>query len=116
MAFTRKHLGDGQVASASVETTIYQPASSAIKGVIASAVFFNANSTQQITVTIYGPHSGAATTEDIIQKFILQPEQYYVCPTLVNKVAEGAESHLFSVLCDTATALNFCIDGGEEEG
>lgn len=112
MAFTRKHLGSGQISSAATETTLYQPATAGTTGVIGSCTFYNAHATDRIEVTVYAPHSGAAASTDIIEKFSLDPGKSHNCTIAVNKVVAG--TNLFSAQCDTATACNYSLDGGEE--
>lgn len=113
MAFTRKHLGNGTVASASTETTMYQPAATNITGVLGSVTFFNSSTTAQIVVTVYGPHTGAAADEDIVDEVVINPRKSYICRAMINKVVGG--SNLISVECDAGSdVLTYSVDGAEE--
>lgn len=109
----RKHLADGAVATASSETSMYQP-EGVLVGTIGSATFFNKHATSRILVTVYGPHAGSATDDDIVDEFYLEPRRSRFCTRLINKVCEGASSQLVSVECDTTDSLVYSLDGSEE--
>lgn len=107
----RKHLGNGAVALSATETTIYQPAVSNLTGTIGNLVFFNTSSSAQITVIVYGPHTGAAGSDDIIEEFVLNPRKSHLCREMVNVVCDN--SKLISCQCDTAAVLSYNCSGDE---
>ena len=107
----RKHLGSALIGSAATETTIYTPAAANLIATIGSLTFFNTSASAQATITVYGPHSGAAASGDIIDEFTLNPRKSYVCRPAINKVV--AQSELISCECDTASIVNYSADGDE---
>lgn len=108
----RKHLGNGTVASAATETTIYQPSAANLIGTVGSLTFFNSSSTAQATVTVYGPHTGAAATSDIIDEYTINPRKSYICRPAINKVV--ANSAKISCACDVGSnVLVYSADGDE---
>lgn len=108
----RKHLGNGTVASAATETTIYQPSASNLIATVGSLTFFNSSTSSQATVTVYGPHSGAAATADIIDEFTINPRKSYICRPAINKVI--ANSAILSCQCDVGSnVLVYSADGDE---
>lgn len=111
MAFERKNLGSGQLTTS--ETTIYQPAVSGVKGVIGALTFYNTH-TAQVEVTIYGAHTGSATSANIIDKVTLNPSEEYICRAAVNKVIEGSSTQLLSALASVTSVINFDCAGAEE--
>lgn len=110
MAFQRKNLGSGQLGAS--ETTIYTPNVNNLTGIVGSLTFFNTSSTSQVTVTVYAPHTGSASTSDIMEKFTINPEKTHLCREMVNKVIEGGT--LISALASTDSVVNYSCSGGEE--
>lgn len=107
----RKHLGNGTVTLSATETTIYAPAVSNLTGTIGNLVFFNTSASAQVVVTVYGPHTGAAGNDDIVEEFTLNPRKSHVCREMVNAVCDGLKK--ISVQCDTAAVLSYNCSGDE---
>lgn len=107
----RKHLGNGTVSLSATETTIYVPSVSNLTGTIGNLVFFNTSSSAQITVIVYGPHTGSAGNDDIVEEFVLNPRKSHVCREMVNAVCDSLKK--ISCQCDTAAVLSYNCSGDE---
>lgn len=109
MAFSRKHLGSGLLADS--ETTMYSPSATNLTGVIGKVSFFN-ESTQQVTITIYSPHAGAAATGDFLDEVVINPRKAYICRAAVNEVIPGGQ--IFSAVASVTNVISYSVSGGEE--